>query len=177
MDALREILLEGGLTEELKWGKPCYTYDGRNICIIQGMNDFLALLFFKGALLKDPDDILKRQGANSRAGYRMPFTSVRDVVRVAKSINAYAREAIEVEKIGLKVKHGTSVEYPAEIIDKLDEDPDFKAAFDGLTPGRQRGYILLISGATQSKTRAARVEQYGPGSSMGKESTTGRLKR
>ena len=159
-DALREILLGCGLTEELKWSKPCYTYDGRNICIIQGMKDFLALLFFKGALLKDPDRILERQGLHSRAGFRMRFTSFRDVARMAKSIKAYAREAIEVEKAGLKVGKGTDIAYPDELIDKFGEDPVFKAAFDRLTTGRQRSYVLHFCGAKQSKTRTARIENY-----------------
>jgi uncharacterized protein YdeI (YjbR/CyaY-like superfamily) len=97
-EKLREVLLECGLTEELKWGKPCYTYNGKNICIIQRMKDFLALLFFKGALLKDPDDVLEVQGPNSRAGYRIRFSSAQDVTRMAKSIKAYTREAIELEK-------------------------------------------------------------------------------
>jgi uncharacterized protein YdeI (YjbR/CyaY-like superfamily) len=101
---LRKVLLKCDLTEELKWGKPCYTHGGKNICIIQRMSDFLALLFFKGALLKDPAKLLEVQGPNSRAGYRMRFTGVQDVARAAKTINAYAREAIEVEKAGLKVE-------------------------------------------------------------------------
>ena len=161
-EALREILLECGLTEELKWRSPCYTHDGKNICIIQRMQAFLALLFFKGALLKDPDNLLERQGPNSRAGYRMRFTSVQDVARVAKSIKAYIPEAIEVEKAGRKVEKATDFEYPAELIEKLDEDPDFKAAFDRLTTGRQRGYVLHFSGARQSETRMARIEKYRP---------------
>ncbi|WP_419941316.1 DUF1801 domain-containing protein [Candidatus Palauibacter sp.] len=100
-DQLREILLECGLTEELKWGNPCYAHDGRNICIIQRMKNFLALMFFKGALLRDPNGVLERQGPNSRAGFRMRFTGVQDVARKAKSIRAYTREAIEVEQAGL----------------------------------------------------------------------------
>ena len=159
-DELREILLDCGLTEELKWGQPCYMHQGKNICIIQRMKDFLALLFFKGALLKDPDDVLERQGPNSRAGFRMRFTGVQDVVRTAGSIRAYIHEAIEVEKAGLKVEKETDFAYPGELVDQLDADPDFKAAFDRLTPGRQRGYVLHFSGAKQSKTRAARVERY-----------------
>ena len=159
-EKLREILVECDLTEELKWGTPCYAHDGKNICIIQRMKDFLALLFFKGALLKDPDDVLERQGPNSRSGFRMRFTSVQDVARMAKSIPAYIHEAIEVEKAGLNVETTTDFEYPEELIDKFDDDPDFKAAFDRLTPGRQRGYVLHFSGAKQSKTRSARIEKY-----------------
>jgi uncharacterized protein YdeI (YjbR/CyaY-like superfamily) len=159
-DKLRGILLECGLTEELKWGQPCYVYDGKNICIIQRMKDFLALLFFKGALLKDPDDVLEVQGPNSRSGYRMRFTSVQDVARIANSVKAYVSEAIEVEKAGLKVEKRTDLEYPEELIDKFVEDPNFKAAFDRLTLGRKRGYVLHFSDAKQSKTRMTRIERY-----------------
>jgi uncharacterized protein YdeI (YjbR/CyaY-like superfamily) len=158
-NALRDILLACGLTEELKWKKPCYTHAGKNICIIQRMKGFLALLFFKGALLKDRDDILEVQGPNSHAGYRIRFTSVEDVARMAKSIKAYVREAIDVEEAGLKVPSARELDLPEELIDRLDEDPDFKAAFDALTPGRQRGYLLFFCDAKQSKTRVARIEK------------------
>ena len=163
-DALRDILLECGLTEELKWRQPCYTADGKNICIIQGMKAFVALLFFKGALLKDPDGVLERQGLHSRSGFRMRFTSPGDVARMAGSVRAYACEAVEVEKAGLKVEAGKLLDlaYPEELLDRLDDDPDFKLAFDGLTPGRQRGYLLHFSGAKQSKTRATRIERCRP---------------
>lgn len=161
-DTLREILLECGLREEVKWRSPCFAQDGKNICIIQRMNDFLALLFFKGALLKDPDGILERQGPYSRVGYRMRFTSVQDVAKVAASIKAYVREAIEVEEAGLKVERATDFELTEELIRKFAEDPEFEAAFDKLTPGRQRGYVLYFSGAKQSKTRAARIEKCRP---------------
>ena len=156
---LRKILLSAGLTEELKWGKPCYAYDGKNICIIQRMNSFLALLFFKGALLKDPDNVLEVQGANSRNGYRMRFTSVKDVAKMAKSVKAYVGEAIEVEKAGLKVEKASRLDYPEELVDKFAEDSELRAAFDKLTPGRKRGYALYFSDAKQSKTRVARIER------------------
>ena len=156
---LRRILAETGLTEELKWGKPCYTYDGKNICIIQRMNSFLALLFFKGTLLKDPDNVLEVQGANSRSGYRMRFTSVKDVAKMAKSVKAYVGEAIEVEKAGLKVEKASRLDYPEELVDKFAEDSELRAAFDKLTPGRKRGYALYFSDAKQSKTRVARIER------------------
>jgi uncharacterized protein YdeI (YjbR/CyaY-like superfamily) len=159
-DKLREILLDCGLAEEFKWGKPCYTHDGRNICIIQRMKDFLALMFFKGALLKDPDGVLEVQGPNSRAGYRMRFTSVRDVTRLAGSVKGCVREAIEVERSGLEVGKAEGLDYPEELIDKFDEDPELKEAFDQLTAGRQRGYLLHFSAAKQSKTRAARIGKY-----------------
>ena len=156
---LREVLLECGLTEELKWRSPCYTSGGKNICIIQRMKDFLALLFFKGALLQDPDGILEVQGAYSREGYRVRFTSVQDVDRLADSVRSCVREAIAVERAGLKIDQAPDFEYPEELIDQFDRDPDFKAAFDCLTPGRRRGYILHYAAAKQSKTRAARIER------------------
>lgn len=159
--ALRDILLDCGLTEELKWRKPCYTHDGRNICIIQRMNDSLALMFFKGALLKDPDGVLERQGPHSRAGFRMRFTSVPDVLTAESSIRALVHEAIAVEKGGLKVEmKPTDFECPEELAARFDEEPDFKAAFYSLTPGRQRHYAMYFSSARQSKTRAARIERY-----------------
>lgn len=156
---LRKILVRTGLTEELKWGKPCYTHDGKNICIIQRMNGFLALLFFKGALLKDPENLLEVQGANSRGGYRMRFTSVQDVAKMTKSVKAYVREAIETEKAGLQVEKPSDLEYPEELVHKFAEDSELRAAFDKLTPGRKRGYVLHFSDAKQSKTRVARIEK------------------
>ena len=161
VDELRGILLECGLVEEQKWGKPCYADNGKNICIIQRFKDFLALLFFKGALLKDPDGMLERQGPNSRVGYRVRFTSAQDVRRMAKSIKAYVHEAIEVEKAGREVeqREAAEIEYSEELIDTFGNDPDFKAAFERLTPGRQRGYIWHFAHAKQSKTRAARIEK------------------
>lgn len=165
---LRSILLRCGLTEEFKWGKPCYTHNGKNICIIQRMKGFLALLFFKGALLKDPDNVLQVQGPNSRGGYRMRFTSVRDVAKMAKSVKAFVREAIAVEKAGLKVEAASDLEYPEELVDKLAEDSELKAAFDKLTPGRKRGYVLHFSDAKQSKTRVARIGKSRPGILAGK---------
>ena len=161
MEMLRELLLECGLTEEFKWRLPCYAHHGKNICIIQSMKDFLALMFFKGALLKDPDGVLESQGPHSRAAFRMRFTSAEDVTKTAESIKACVREAVEMERAGLKVEmKSTDVEYPQELIGRLDEDPDFKAAFDELTPGRRRSYAVHFSGAKQSKTRAARIEKY-----------------
>ena len=159
-EALRDILLGSGLSEELKWGKPCYTSGGRNICIVQRMNDFLALLFFKGALLRDPEGVLEVQGPNSRSGYRMRLTSVEEVEKRAAVIGACVREAIEIEKAGLTVEGRAEPDRPDELTARLDEDAEFRAAFEGLTPGRQRGYVLYFSGARQSKTRAGRIEKY-----------------
>ena len=159
-DALREILLKCGLAENSKWGKPCYEFDDRNICIIQRMKDFLALLFFQGALLQDPDHLLEVQGPNSRSGYRMRFTSAQDVATMARSIRAYVREAIEIERLGLKVEKTADLKYPEELIARFAEDPEFEEAFERLTPGRQRAYVLHFTGARKSKTRAARIEKY-----------------
>lgn len=158
-DALRKLLLQSGLTESFKWGKPCYGHDGRNICIVQRMNDFLALLFFKGALLKDPDGILEVQGPNSRSGYRARFTSVDDVTRQAESLAGCLQDAIAVEASGRKVERPADPGYPEELIDRLDDDPAFKEAFERLTPGRQRGYVLHFAGARQSATRAGRIDR------------------
>ena len=157
---LREILLACGLTETRKWGQPCYTHDGKNICIIQRMNDFLALMFFKGGLLKDPDKVLAPQGPNSRSGYRICFTSVGEVTRLAGSIRKCVREAIAVEKAGLKIESAPEPDYPQELLDSFARDPKFRQAFSALTPGRQRGYVLHIGDAKKSSTRVARIEKH-----------------
>ena len=155
---MRRISLDCGLTEELKWGKPCYTFQKSNIVILQGFREFCALLFCKGALLNDPKGILKKFGW--QAARRIPFTNVREIVEMEPILKAYIHEAIEVEKAGLEVNFkkdpGT---VPEELQKKLNEIPALKAAFDALTPGRQRGYILYFSGAKQSKTRESRVEK------------------
>jgi uncharacterized protein YdeI (YjbR/CyaY-like superfamily) len=158
MENLRGISLDCGLTEELKWGKPCYTFQKRNIVIIQGFKEFCALLFCKGALLKDPNGILKKFGW--QAARRIPFTNVREIVEMEPILKAYLCEAIEAEKAGLKVNFKRNPEpIPEEFQNKLDEIPALKTAFHALTPGRQRGYILYFSGAKQSKTRESRVEK------------------
>lgn len=155
--ALRKVLLDCGLDEERKWAKPCYVHDGDNICIIQRMNDFLALLFFKGALLDDPDGLLERQGPNSRSGFRMRFTSEADVKKSKKAVKDFVAQAIKAEKEGRKVKKAPPPKPPAELVDALDDDPEFREAFEALTPGRQRGYLLHFSDAKQSKTRVSRI--------------------
>jgi uncharacterized protein YdeI (YjbR/CyaY-like superfamily) len=158
MEKLRRISLDCGLTEELKWGKPCYTFQKSNIVIIQGFKEFCALLFCKGALLNDPSGILKKFGW--QAARRVPFTNVREIVEMEPILKTYIHEAIEAEKADLKVTYNKNPEpAPAELQNKLDEIPALKAAFDALTPGRQRGYILYFSGAKQSKTRESRVEK------------------
>ena len=155
---LRRILLDCQLTEELKWGKPCYTFQKSNIVIIQGFKEFCALLFCKGALLNDAKGILKKFGW--QAARRIPFTGVREIVKMELILKAYIHEAIEVEKAGLKVNFKQNPEpIPEEFQNKLGESPALKTAFEALTPGRQRGYILYFSGAKQSKTRESRVEK------------------
>ena len=161
MKKLRRISLACGLTEELKWAKPCYTFQNSNIVIIQGFKEFCALLFCKGALLKDPNGILKTFGW--QAARRIPFTNVREIVEMEPILKAYIHEAIEAEKAGLKVNLKKKPEpVPKELQNKLDQIPALKAAFDALTPGRQRGYILYFSGAKQSKTRESRIEKWMP---------------
>jgi uncharacterized protein YdeI (YjbR/CyaY-like superfamily) len=158
--ALRVVLLDAGLTETLKWGKPCYCHDGRNIAILQEMKHFLALMFFKGALLADPDGVLEEQGPNSRSARRISFTSVGEVEDLAGTVAAFAREAVAVEDAGLRVEPGPRGELSPELQERLDADPALAAAFAALTPGRQRAYQLYVAGAKQSSTRAARVEKH-----------------
>jgi uncharacterized protein YdeI (YjbR/CyaY-like superfamily) len=158
MEKLRMISLGSGLTKELKWGKPCYTFQKSNIVIIQGFKEFCALLFCKGALLNDPDGVLKTFGW--QAARRIPFSSVREIVEMEPILKDYIREAIDVEKAGLKVTLKKNPEpIPEELQNKLDEIPALKKAFAALTPGRQRGYILYFSAAKQSKTRESRVKK------------------
>ena len=161
---LRLIVLDCQLTEGIKWGQPCYTFQNRNIVIIHGFKESCALLFIQGALLHDPHGILIQQTENVQAGRQIRFTSVRQIEEMEPILKAYINEAIEVEKAGLKVNHKTTAEYiiPAEFQSKLDENPALKTAFEALTPGRQRAYILYFSAPKQSKTRESRVEQYMP---------------
>jgi len=160
-EKLRRIILDCQLTEELKWGKPSYSFQKSNIVLIQGFKEYCALMFFKGALLKDPSGILNEIGENTQAARQIRFTNVREIVEMEPILKAYIYEAIEVEKAGLKVRHKKTSEYiiPEEFQNKLDEIPALKTAFDALTPGRQRAYILYFSAAKQSKTRESRVEK------------------
>lgn len=162
MTALRPILLECGLTEEFKWRKPCYSHQGENIVIVQEMKEFLALMYFKGALLEDSARVLHEQGPNSRSARRMQFTSVEDVIRLGDTIKAYVDEAIEVAEAGLEVGPAPELVLVEELQDRLDDDSALAAAFHALTPGRQREYNMYFSGAKQAKTRVARVEKYAP---------------
>ncbi len=158
---LRMIILECGLTEELKWGVPCYTYQKSNVVLIHGFKEYCAILFVKGVLLKDTKGILIRQTENTQAGRQIRFTSAREIIEMEPVLKAYIHEAIEVEKAGLKVDFKKTTEYtiPEEFQTKLDENPALKTAFDALTPGRQRAYILYFSAPKQSKTRESRVEK------------------
>ena len=160
MTALRPILLSCGLTEDMKWRKPCYSHGGRNIVILQEMKEFLALMFFKGAMLNDSECVLEEQGPNSRSARRIRFASVEDVSRLTDIVKAYIDEAIDVEERGQKMVPPPKLHLVAEAQSRLDEDPALKAAFEALTPGRRREYNLYFSGAKQAKTRAARVEKY-----------------
>jgi uncharacterized protein YdeI (YjbR/CyaY-like superfamily) len=161
LEKLRMIFLDCQLTEELKWGKPCYTFQKRNIVVILPLKEHCALLFCKGALLNDANGILIKPGENTQAGRQIRFTNVREIVEMETILKAYIYEAIEVEKAGLKVnfKKITELIIPEEVQNKLDEIPALKTAFDALTPGRQRAYILYFSAPKQSKTRVSRVEK------------------
>jgi uncharacterized protein YdeI (YjbR/CyaY-like superfamily) len=154
---LRPVLLGCGLSEELKWGKPCYAHDGHNIAIVQEMKAFLALMFFKGALLDDPAGVLESQGPNSRSARRICFTSTDDVDRLAATVEALVRQAVTVEQAGLTVEAAPAPEPAAELQDRLDADPALAAAFAALTPGRRREYNLYITAAKRSETRVDRV--------------------
>lgn len=160
--AVRPVLLATGLREEVKWGKACYTHDGANIVILQEMKDFLALMFFKGALLPDPDGVLEDQGPNSRSAKRICFRSVGDVTRLAATVTAYVDEAVRVEEAGLEVAPAPEPEPAEEFRARLDTDEELRTAFEALTPGRRREYHLYVSGAKQASTRSARVEKCAP---------------
>jgi uncharacterized protein YdeI (YjbR/CyaY-like superfamily) len=158
---LREIILDCDLIEELKWGVPCYTFEKKNIVLMHGFKDYCAILFPKGALLKDPDHILIIQTENVQAARQVRFTNVQQIELLEPILKAYIQEAIEVEKAGLKVefKKTEAFNIPEELLEYLDEMPDFKSAFEALTPGRQRAYLLYFSAPKQSKTRVARIEK------------------
>jgi uncharacterized protein YdeI (YjbR/CyaY-like superfamily) len=164
MEELRRIVLECGLSEEVKWGWPCFTFQESNIVLIHGFKEYCALLFFKGALLKDREHILVQQTENVQATRQIRFTNIREIEKMEAVVKAYIREAVDVEKSGLKVQLKKTSEFkmPEEFKSKLDETPALKTAFYALTPGRQRGYIFHFSAPKQSKTRTARVEKYMP---------------
>ncbi len=160
-NALRTIVLDCGIDEELKWGHPCYTLHGKNVLLMHGFKEYCALLFHKGVLLKDEKDILVQQTENVQAARQIRFTGLKEIKKLAPVLKAYIHEAVAVEKAGLEVpmKKTTEFEMPEEFAQALKEIPDLKKAFHALTPGRQRGYLLYFSSAKQEKTRMARVEK------------------
>jgi uncharacterized protein YdeI (YjbR/CyaY-like superfamily) len=161
---LRAIVLDCGLTEELKWGQPCYALQDKNIVLIHGFKHYCALLFMKGALLKDARGILVQQTENVQAARQIRFTNIREIVKLEPVLKAYIQEAIGVEKAGLEVKYKKTSEFkmPGEFRKKLMENPGLKTAFEALTPGRQRAYLLHFSAPKQSRTREARIEKCTP---------------
>ena len=164
IEKLRMIALGCDLTEELKWGCPCYTFKGANIVLIHVFKEYCAFLFFKGALLNDTHNILIQQTENVQVPRQVRFTNIREIVEQETILKAYIYEAVDVEKAGLKVELKKTKDFavPAEFQDKLDHIPALKTAFEALTPGRQRGYLFYFSQPKQSKTREARVEKYMP---------------
>ncbi|MEC7752433.1 YdeI/OmpD-associated family protein [Roseivirga sp. UBA1976] len=164
LQKLRSIALECGLTEESKWGVPCYTYHGANVAMISAFKDYCSLSFFKGALLKDKYQMLEKPGPNSQAARLFKFTNLEQILQAEDSIRLYLFEAIEVEKKGLKVdmQAKNQLDYPDELQAKFKDMPELKTAFEALTPGRQRGYIIHFSQPKQSKTRLARIEKLIP---------------
>lgn len=169
-EKLRAIALDTGLEEELKWGCPCYTYHGKNIFLIHGFKEYCALLFFKGALLNDTNSILIQQSENVQAARQIRFISLKEIVDLEKIITTYLFEALEVEKSGIKVemKETKQFEMPEEFQNKLTENLALKEAFEALTPGRQRAYLLYFSTAKQTKTRESRIEKCIPQILVGK---------
>lgn len=163
-EQLRMIVLDCGLTEELKWGCACYTVDKRNIVLIHGFKQYCALLFFKGALLKDSKHILIQQTENVQSARQIRFTNLSEIIKLEPSLKNYIKQAIEIEKAGLKVdlKKTADFKVPHEFQKKLKDMPSLKNAFDALTPGRQRAYIFHFSQPKQSKTREARIEKFVP---------------
>jgi uncharacterized protein YdeI (YjbR/CyaY-like superfamily) len=164
LEQLRAIILDCGLTEELKWGCPCYTFQQNNIVLIHEFKEYCAMLFMKGALLNDSEGILIQQTENVQAARQIRFTNLQEIIDKQATLKAYIYEAIEVEKAGLKVELKKTTEFamPEEFQQKLNEFPDLKTAFEALTPGRQRGYLLYFSQPKQSRTRESRIEKCMP---------------
>lgn len=161
MEALRAILHAFPLTEELKWGKPCYAFENSNIIIIQGFKEYCGLLFFKGTLLKDAKGLLVKPGENTQGGRLMKFKTVQEITKLKASIKSYIKEAIEVEKLGLKIEPmEKELVLPDELLAIFKKNANFKKAFNALTPGRQRAYNMFFTAAKQSATRETRIEKY-----------------
>ncbi|MRW86011.1 hypothetical protein GJ698_18215 [Pseudoduganella sp. FT26W] len=160
-DALRSIIDSSGLKEEVKWGQPCFTLDGRNIVLIHGFKEYCALLFFKGALMKDPKHLLIQQTENVQAARQIRFTGLAEIEHQEKTLKAYIKDAIALEQSGAKVEKKTTAEFPfpEELERKMDDLPALRTAFESLTPGRQRAYLLHFSSAKQAKTRESRIEK------------------
>lgn len=158
---LRAITLESGLHEERKWGVPCYTFEGNNVAVVSALKNYCSISFFKGALLKDSKKILEKPGENTQAARLLKFTSVDQIIELEPEIRAYLQEALEIEKSGKKVdfKQKNKLDYPEEFQSILDDNPRLEAAFEALTPGRKRGYILHFSQPKQSSTRISRIEK------------------
>jgi uncharacterized protein YdeI (YjbR/CyaY-like superfamily) len=164
LTVLRSIVMESGLAEELKWGAPCYVHEKANVIIIHGFKDYFALMFFKGALMKDPQDLLRKPGENTQSGRQIRLTSIEEMLDLEEVLKAYIQNAIAVEKAGLKVVEKKTEEYPvpSELEESFAANSDLQNAFYGLTPGRQRAYLLHFAEAKQSATRKARIEKYAP---------------
>ncbi len=160
MNALRTIILDCQLAEDFKWGKPCYSFQGKNIVIIQGFKEYFALLFFKGGIMKDSEHLLVKMGENTQAGRQMRFENVQDILGKKSVIKDYIFDAIEIEERGEKVEiKREATPIPEEFQIKLNENPELKSAFESLTPGRQRAYLFHFSAPKQSKTRESRIEK------------------
>lgn len=160
MEQARMILLESGLSEAYKWKQPCYTKDNKNIAVIGSFKNYCCISFFKGALLKDPKNILTAPGENSQTFRQFRFTTVDELIKNENILREYIQEAVEIEKSRAKVQTRQELEYPQELSDKMSKDVDFKHAFEALTPGRQRAYLLFFSAAKQAATRESRIEKY-----------------
>lgn len=162
--ALRQIVLDCGLTEELKWSIPCYTYEGANVCVVSAFKEYACLSFFKGVLLQDAKQLLDSPGENSQSARIIKITSIEQIEELKEDLKAYVYEAIEVERLGLKVdfKQKDELEYPEELLEEFKKDPQFETAFEALTPGRQRGFILNYTQPKQAKTRITRIEKSKP---------------
>ncbi|WP_296700687.1 DUF1801 domain-containing protein [Algoriphagus sp.] len=158
---LRKLLRQSELVEESKWGMPCYTFNGTNIILLSAFKNYCTINFFNGALLKDPHKILSKPGENTQVSRVVRFMNVEEIVKLEKVLESYFKEAIEIEKAGLKaeVKKNTKVDFVIELQQKLEDDPGFKSAFEALTPGRQRGYNIYFSQAKQTTTRVSRIEK------------------
>lgn len=169
-EKLRSLALECPLTEELKWGVPCYSYEGKNVVLIHGFKEYCAILFVKGALLKDPGGILITQTENSQSSRQIRFTNVQEIIDQEAAIKAYILEAIELERSGAKVAFKKTAEFamPDEFKQKLADDTALKNAFEALTPGRQRAYLLFFAAPKQSQTRVSRIEKCAPQILVGK---------